>query len=338
MNLNSQIFTEGLVKCVVKNNVGIFRPIMFDWDRSYGVALMNPSVYNDGGIIRSCVRCVNYTLHHSEHSKYPHWAGPLQYVHPETDVRLATENFIAEFDDVNLDLVSAKFVDMTLNVPTKWNFHGLEDGRLIRWNNKLYLTGVRRDTTDNGQGRMELSEIEIKDDIVTEINRVRIPSTGNDDSYCEKNWMPVIDQSYTYIKWSNPTEIVKVKVNSENNTAQISNQIIESSRYPVNVEVRGGSHVVPYENYYIAFGHSVSLWKPYSGEKDSDYKAHIMIWDKNFNLIKITDGFKFLNSKIEFSCGLCLDNNNQFIVSFADMDNAAYLLRFDPNWLLNELI
>lgn len=333
MNLNSQIFTEGLVKCVLDNNVGIIRPIIFDWDRNYGVALMNPSIYNDGGILRSCVRCVNYTLHHSEHSKYPHWAGPLQYIHPETDVRLATENFIVEFND-DLDITSAKFVDMRLNVESKWNFHGLEDGRLVRWNDKLYLTGVRRDTTDDGQGRMELSEIEILDDVVVELSRQRIPTTGDDTAYCEKNWMPVLDTPYRYVKWTNPTEIVDWDPINK----QLTNNINYLSRVPNNLEVRGGSQVVKYDNYYIAFGHSVSLWKPYSGEKDSDYKAHIMIWDENFNLIKITEGFKFFNSKIEFCCGLCLDNDNQFIVSFADMDNAAYVLRFNPEWLFNELI
>ena len=28
-----------------------------------------------------------------------------------------------------------------------WEFVGLEDARLVRWNGKLYATGVRRDTT-----------------------------------------------------------------------------------------------------------------------------------------------------------------------------------------------
>ena len=44
---------------------------------------------------------------------------------------------------------------------------------------------IRRDTTPNGQGRMELSEIEINDDSVREINRSRI-EVEDVDSYCEK--------------------------------------------------------------------------------------------------------------------------------------------------------
>ena len=52
-----------------------------------------------------------------------------------------------------------------------WDFVGLEDARLVKWNETYYLCGVRRDTTTNGQGRMELSEIDIKDDSVKELKR-----------------------------------------------------------------------------------------------------------------------------------------------------------------------
>ncbi len=43
---------------------------------------------------------------------------------------------------------------MKMNVESMWSFAGLEDGRLVNWNNNIYITGVRRDTTDYGQGRM----------------------------------------------------------------------------------------------------------------------------------------------------------------------------------------
>ena len=82
-----------------------------------------------------------------------------------------------------------------------WDFVGLEDARLFRWNDKLYMSGVRRDTTTNGQGRMELSELEVGVDYVKEISRVRIEAPNNPDSYCEKNWMPITDLPNHYVKW-----------------------------------------------------------------------------------------------------------------------------------------
>ena len=44
--------------------------------------------------------------------------------------------------------------------PYDLSFVGLEDARVVRWNNQLYICGVRRDVYDNGQGRMELCEID----------------------------------------------------------------------------------------------------------------------------------------------------------------------------------
>lgn len=328
MNLNNEFLKDGLVKAAIQHGNGMIRPIVFDWDRSKGVALMNPSIYNDNGQLRAVVRCVNYTLHHSEMNKFPHWGGPLQYIHPETDVRLATENFIIDLDD-NLEITKVRYVDMQLNAEKPlWEFHGLEDARLFRWDGKLYMCGVRRDTTDNGQGRMELSEIELEDNVAVEVSRTRVPSTGNDDSYCEKNWMPIEGMEYKWVKWSNPTEIAHYSMN-EHKTYSYMN---EFNRFPISDEIRGGTHVIKVDEYYVGIGHSVRLWKPYSGEKDSDYTAHIMVWDENWNIVNITPRFRFMNAKIEFQCGLTHANNGDLIVSFAEMDNGCYCLQMDKDW------
>lgn len=331
-----KFISKGLAKAVLEDNVGSIHPISFNGWQSKGAALMNPSIYNDNGQLRCVIRCTNYTLHHSEKSMYPHWAGPLQYIHPEDDVRLATENFVVDLNEY-LDITKVRFVNMKLNTNSVWGFHGLEDARLVRWNDKLFLTGVRRDTKENGEGRMELSEIQLKDKEAVEVSRVRIPSTGNDDSYCEKNWMPILGLKipFTYMKWTSPTEIVRFNYeNKELNVIKSDND----NRVDTKFEIRGGSHVIPYKDYYIAFGHSVTLWKPYAGEKDSDYLCHCMVWDKHFNLLAVTDGFKINGSKIEFTCGLAQHDDGDFILSYADEDNAPYLLKFNPDWLLDQIL
>ena len=99
------------------------------------------------------------------------------YLNPENDVSLRTTNYIGDLSE-DLELSNIRVVDTSgLDVKPIWTFIGLEDGsRLLKWNNKYYLTGVRRDTTTNGQGRMELSELEITDSYVKEIKRDKIPS------------------------------------------------------------------------------------------------------------------------------------------------------------------
>lgn len=323
MELNKEIYEKGLAKFCVDQGLRIF-PLLMKWDLSKGVSLMNPSIYNDDGKLKCNIRIVNYNMSHSEFSKYPHWSGPLQYIHPEDDVTLKTENILVDLDD-DFSIVDGNYINMQNLHDPIWHFIGLEDGRLVRWDNKLYLIGVRRDTTKNGQGRMELSEID--ESTGNEISRVRIPTTGNDDSYCEKNWMPILDRPYTFVKWSSPTEVAYYDHQSD------STQSIITKRFPTKVDVRGGSQVVKWGDYYVAFGHSVKLWKPYSGEKASRYYHHIIVWNSNFDPIYISEPFSFTDVHIEFCCGLC-EYNGLYYASFSTRDNSSYILELDFDSIL----
>jgi hypothetical protein len=52
--------------------------------------------------------------------------------------------------------------------------------------------------------------------------------------------------------------------------------------------------------------------------------------------VKYGDLFNFMGAKIEFSCGMCLYNND-IVITFGYQDNVAYLLRipddFFSRWL-----
>lgn len=327
----SNIFTQGLVKTAILEGGGMIRPILFNYPKELGVALMNPSVYNDNGVIRADIRCVNYIMHHTQSNEYCHWSGPLQYIHPETDVRLATQNFIIDIDDALLLPRKCYYVQMmNLHKPI-WEFHGLEDARLFRWNDKLYICGVRRDTTTNGQGRMELCEVQFANDCYMEVSRDRMPAPNGDTTYCEKNWMPIIDQPYKFVRWTNPTEIVTYDPETKTISSESKQEV------PGLMGVRGGTQVIPYKDYYIAIGHTVRLWKPMAGEKDSIYLSEFVVWDRDFNLIKITDPFQFTNINIEFTCGMCVIGD-EIIISYAEMDNEAYLMKCNADWLINEIL
>lgn len=326
MELNELIYKEGLVKFSIDQGLRLI-PLMMKWDMSKGCSLMNPSIYNDDGKLKCNIRIVNYSLSHSEFSKYPHWSGPLQYIHPENDVVLRTENLLVDLND-NFDIVGGRYIRMMDLHEPNWEFIGLEDARLVRWDGKLYLIGVRRDIKDNGEGRMELTEI---DGNGNEVDRVRMPSTYNNDSYCEKNWMPILDSPYTFIKWTSPTEIAQYDRDSNITRSKIT------SRYHTYRDIRGGSQVIKWKDYYVAFGHSVDLWKPYAGEKTSRYMHHIIVWDKDFNPIYVSKPFHFADIHIEFCCGLC-EYNGLHYVSFSTRDNSAYILEIDLESILGSEI
>jgi len=332
MNLQTKIKKTGLVKTVLDAG-GSIHPLIIPAEFTNGTGLMNPSIYLDGDKLLINIRHVNYTLYHSEHKRFQHIYGPLQYLHPENDLTLRTWNYLCELDD-NLNLHNIRKVDTSeFDVTPLWEFIGLEDARVVRWDGKLYLTGVRRDTTTHGEGRMELSEIEISDNTVREVRRVRIPAPGKNDTYCEKNWMPILDKPFHYVKWSNPTEVIKFDLD----TLQTETVYLDQTKIISGVpDFRGSSHIIPYGDYYLALTHEVSLFKPVVGNKDATYRHRFIVWDKNWNIVKFTNSFSFMNADIEFCCGATFYKND-LLVSFGFQDNCAFVLKI-PQDILKEIL
>lgn len=296
---------------------------------------MNPSPFvDDDGDILLILRHINYTLYHAENNqRFPSIWGPLSYLHPEKDQRLVTTNYLCRLDD-DYNIINYTKIDTSKHdVKPIWTFVGLEDARLIKWNGKYYGTGVRRDTTTNGQGRMELSELEIDKEAWTakEVSRVRIEAPIDKDSYCEKNWMPILDRPYQYIKWTSPTEVVEA--NPETGESK-QLDVIEGVVSPT--DQRGGSQVLRWGDYYIAITHEVVLYKNYLKQKNGTYRHRLCVWDNDFKLIGLSASLSFLDGQIEFVCGAAVVNDN-LLVTFGFQDNAAFALEM-PHDMVNNLI
>ena len=306
---------------------GSIHPLIIDPNLTGGLGLMNPSIYNDNGKLIVNLRSVNYTFYHSEEKLFQHPYGPLTYVHPENDIKLRTWNYYLELNDQYeiqkyCKIDTSKFPDKEL-----WDFVGLEDARIFRWNDKLYLSGVRRDEDTVGTGRMELCEIVVEGQTVKQVSQVRIEPPLDPNSYCEKNWMPILDKPYHYIKWSNPTEVVKVDPKTGK-----SEQIFIGEQKPIDGYSRGGSQIVSWKDGYVAIIHEVDLFKSEVGRKDAVYYHRVLFWDKNFNLQKWSKRFFIMGAHVEFCVGLAIHNGNM-LMTFGFQDNAAYLLKFDESVL-----
>jgi hypothetical protein len=316
---------DNFTKIAISNGGRLYQ-LLIDSKHTGGTGLTNPSIYVDGTDIIANLRHVEYTLYHAEKGKFCHPWGPLQYLHKENDLRLVTNNYMCSLNPDTYKIENSSKIDMSFfDSKPLWEFVGLEDGRLVKWNNKLYISGVRRDTTTNGQGRMELSEIAM--DIhgcYRELSRIRIPAPGKDDSYCEKNWMPILDMPYHYVKWCNPTEVVRVDFSSERvscETVFLGTYIYQTHDY------RGGSQVIPWKNNYrLALVHQVNLFNNLNGRKNAKYRHRFILWDKNWNVVSYGEPFDFLGAEIEFSCGMAQHKNN-LLITFGFQDNSSFLLQ-----------
>lgn len=310
---------------------GSIHPLIIPPEMNNGLGLMNPSILIDRGKILVNLRAVNYTFYHSEEKLFQHQWGPLTYVHPENDMYLRTTNFYLELDE-SFSITRCNKIDTSQfdTYEPLWEFVGLEDGRLIRWDGKLYLTGVRRDTTTNGQGRMELSELEVSNDQVKEISRFRIPTPIDPNSYCEKNWMPILDIPYHFIKWTDPTELVRVDPKKESCVEVARKEAKIPER--INNGIRGGSQVIPYKNHYLAITHEVDLFNSEVGRKDAVYRHRFILWDKDWNIVKYSKSFSIMDGHVEFCVGIT-EYNDDLLITFGFQDNAAYLLKFSQETL-----
>jgi hypothetical protein len=314
---------------------GKLAPLILPHSITSGMGLMNPSIFiDDDGDILVNIRHVNYTLYHAEKDQrfFSPW-GPLSYLHPEKDQRLVTTNYLCRLDQ-DLNIINYTEVDYSqLNVPPIWEFVGEEDCRITQWDGNYYLIGVRRDTTPNGQGRMEYSKIELDKTnwIAKEVQRVRIPPPIDVNSYCEKNWMPILDMPYHFVKWAMPTEVVKA--NPDKSECE---QVLVRSTPPAPIDQRGGTNIVSWGNYYIAFTHEVKLWRNYLNQKDSIYRHRMIVWDKDFNFVGLSKSFAFLDTPIEFCVGAAI-RNEKLLLSFGVQDNAAFVLEV-PQDVVNAMV
>ena len=180
---------------------------------------------------------------------------------------------------------------------------------------------------------MEYSELEIDKEKWTakEVHRLRIPAPAPNESYCEKNWMPVVDMPYHFVKWSMPTEVVKARPDIPSCNSVF---VRETPKAPK--DQRGGSQVIRWGDYYITFTHEVDLWKNYLQQKDAIYRHRLVVWDKDFNFKGLSNSFAFLDFRIEFCVGAAVLDDD-LLISFAAADNAAFVLR-TPKKVVDDLI
>ena len=295
---------------------------------------MNPSIFiDDDGDILVNIRVVNYTLYHAENNqRFPSRWGPLSYLHPEADQRLVTENYVCKLDKDLRITNYAKVEMLNLHQPI-WEFVGLEDARLVQWDGNYFLVGVRRDMDTIGTGRMEYSKISIDKEnwSVKEVHRVRIPAPEPDNSYCEKNWYPINDKPYTFVKWTSPTEIVVA-----NPIEPGIEQLFVRHTIPAPADQRGSSQIIQWGEMYICITHEVNLFKNYLEQKDAIYRHRLVLWDKQLNLIGFSKAFSFLDARVEFCVGAA-KLGDELLISFSMQDNAAFVLR-TPKAVVEDMI
>ena len=329
---------NNLVNLSIKHG-GFIKPLLIPENKTGGTGLCNATVYIDEkeGILVN-IRHVGYVMHHVEfNQKYWGLWGCMQYMNPEDFCFLETTNYLCHLDE-NLNQIDYHKIDTTkYDKEPLWDFIGQEDVRIFRWDNKFYTCGVRRDIDTIGTGRMEMCEVIPNDGGFKEITRDRI-EVPEKDVYLEKNWMPVLDMPYHFIRHADPLELVKVDCKNQNCQPVIKRDWSEkiSKTKLEGCDLRGGSQVIPFGEYRLCITHECFFpWHHVGNKKDAHYYHRFLFYDKDWNIAKVSKRFKFMDAMIEFNCGLA-EREDDFIITFGYQDNAAYVLSMPKN-VLNEI-
>ena len=319
---------ENLVKLIINKGDGVIQPLFInEYETTKGTGLCNPSLLYHQGKLLMNLRHVEYTLFMC-HKFQSMNQGPVSYYHRDDDCTLRTNNYLCELDPSSLEIMSYEKIDTSkLNVKPIWTFIGLEDGRLINWNDTLYLCGVRRDTNTEGKGRMEFSEIVDG----KEVSRHRI-EPPNANSYCEKNWMPILDKPFHFVKWTNPVEVVKVDIDTlSSKQVHLHNHLPNVSKY----DLRGGTPLIRWDkDTYISVVHECHFTlKNHLGFKDSIYRHRFILWDStDFTVKLISEDFNFMTAEIEFCIGMEVIDD-EVIIAFSYQDNCSYAIKTSKEFI-----
>lgn len=328
-------------------------PQFFDKDINFfnnllEVVPFTTKVINSGGSI------VRLQLEHVENSIFQ---SPSILINSDNTLLVNIRNFnfiykttcnhFGAISSINLQIQEKNIVDTSkLDILPLCEWSGLEDARLVKWNDKVYLCGNDRDNKNNslfedyediyvkkfGKRTIVLSEVQIINGKPYEVSKHYMPCPEGDDTYCEKNWMPILDMPYHFIRWTNPTQIVKYDI-EKNVTTVVCNK-------EHNIELknlRGSSQVIPWNNGYVAIVHTTYFKESLEGiDVAYKYGHRFIFWDKNWNLTNFSDEFVFFDNGMEYSGGLVY-NNNEFLISVAIHESENYIIKF-PSLIIEDML
>ena len=255
-------------------------------------------------------RYVNYTLTDR---------GYYLFNHPEN--RIITQNMNCVLDDETLFPIEAGWKIMENPTDEELhssvcNFHGLEDMRLYEYNEEIRFIATSMNYSPTAgkarmiRGRYNIETMKLEDTVVIH------PPT---DTWCEKNWVPLIrrgsggdgtpDEEWFVYKWS-PFELGRIK----DNTLVIEKSYSIGS--PIFQQFRGSSIFTEWNGQLIGIVHFSE------NESPRHYYHCLVALDRDtFQPLKYSQTFCFEKVGIEFCIGMAIHQGKyRFWISQFDRD------------------
>ena len=201
-----------------------------------------------------------------------------------------TLNVMMYFDN-NFNLLDKKIIKYYFK--KNRDRDGIEDIRLFSFNNKIYYIGTSKGGSFYDKVTSNIFDLNDIDNLTENIIYVTFPT----DYKIEKNWVFFDYKSKLSLiyRWY-PLQICEINYNDKNL------YLLEEKKMPdLFKNICGSSCGFIYDNliWFITHTHN----------NIRDYLHMFVVFDKNMNLVKYSEFFKFEGQKIEFSYRLLIEND-----------------------------
>ncbi len=256
-----------------------------------------------------------------------YWIYPSGcYLFHNHDRVIDNKNILSELSTDTLYPINFREIEEKIKLPTvKAISSGLEDIRLFSAGSKVKYIATTAGYTSCGKSRIITGNYSLKNGSI-EDGIIIQPPDSNADSWCEKNWIPIVktekvasfdeyiydlyEEFYVY-KWS-PMEIGKINSNTQKLEIVRTNKM----RNPIFSRIRGSTTFTETDEGYVGLVH-------YSEEHSPRHYYHMLVLlDKEtFSLLKYSEPFYFEKLGIEFCIGMQVDGDiYRFWISRHDRD------------------
>ena len=298
----------------VLGNLFWHRRLPVDFTDKYYCSASNPSIIYDekSGLFLLNVRNTNYKLRKNRKG-----ATECTPVKAAKDI-FETRNFITVCRNPMEDSLQWYLIKEKKRQYYSKK-HGFEDARLVNWHNRLFLSATIRDYNTGGMGRITLVEL---DKHYEEVNHYILEGTCGDTSFCEKNYICVNNKPFHYIVSVEPTVVNRYSLSDLRATylKGTTGMCIGTNMLGA---FRGSSQAIELPNGdYLAVIHNSEA----DENTQHHYYHYFAIWDKDFNLKRISQPYKFEGEPVEFCCGACLKDGFVYI-TYSVMDSNASIMR-----------
>ncbi len=259
---------------------------------------------DDLNIYEGVLRTVNYSINDNGNYLYP---PHMDYIHTENYWTVLNDNKIVEQYRIKLS--------PTMQTEYKRQYYGiqgLEDGRHIKYNGKTYISFTSFEYGKEAKASMVLTRLNDKYQID------KIVSLKYHEDRIQKNWVPFeYEGKLCFVYSYQPFVILSVDPETGNCEEIVNKQY----QYHLG-DLRGSAPPIWIEKHqcYLIMTHEVIM------HGTRKYIHRFLMFDRDWNLLKIGEPFYFKNLFIEFSLSIIYNpKTDKLIIPFSVRDGESFI-------------